>query len=332
MPLNGPSAVSPGRACFGPRLLLALLVLALTALVSAESEEHGTLLIDRSLRPGPSHVLKKRGTSSSPSTSSSSNNNTIIPYAFDASLGRNFTEESCPDFFNTFLASESFIQCYPFSFFLQNSESFFQIVKQGAFKLSSTMDMICAVNGTQCTTLMDSYAKQLVASSTCAKDYQLENPLVRQAYNAFTSYSMLYSSGCLQSTSGSYCYVDSITNSTNPGDSYLYYLPLDVSLPGGTRPSCSSCSQNIMSIFLNYAGNTSLAISQTYVPAAQQINVYCGPNFASTAVPRCDRHCERPRRGGGGRWCRVVRLPARFAITATARNFLSTLSQHNMII
>ncbi|KAK9333235.1 hypothetical protein V1520DRAFT_303008 [Lipomyces starkeyi] len=332
MPLNGPSAASPRRACFGRRILLALLVLALIALVSAESEDHGTLLIDSSLRRGSSQALKKRGTSSSPSTSSTSNNNTIIPYAFDASLGQNFTEESCPEFFNTFLASESFIQCYPFSFFLQNSESFFQIVKQGAFKLSSAMDMICAVNGTQCTTLMDNYAKQLVASSNCAADYQLENPLVRQAYNAFTSYSMLYSSGCLQSTSGSYCYVDSVTNSTNPGDSYLYYLPLGVSLPGGTRPSCSSCSQNIMSIFLNYAGNASLAISQTYVPAAQQINVFCGPNFASTAVTRCDRHCERPRRGVGGRCCRVVRLPARFAITATAGNFQSTKSQHNMMI
>ncbi|KAK9367408.1 hypothetical protein V1509DRAFT_626549 [Lipomyces kononenkoae] len=289
MSLNGPSAASLRLACLGRRAgpLLLLLVLAFTAIVSATSDSYNnTLLIDRSPRQQSSKTLKTRdATSSSPPISASSNGTTIIPYAFDSSLGNNFTEESCPQFFNSFLASESFIQCYPFSFFLQTSESFFQIVKQGAFKLSSTMDMICAVNSTQCGTIMNSYATQLLASSNCAADYQLENPIVTQAYNAFTSYGMLYSAGCLQSLSGSYCYVDSITNSTNPGDSYLYYLPLDVSLPGGSQPSCSSCSQNIMSIFLNYAGNASLAISQTYVPAAQQINVYCGPNFASTSVP-----------------------------------------------
>ncbi|KAK9248591.1 hypothetical protein V1506DRAFT_452395 [Lipomyces tetrasporus] len=280
----GPPAALARRDCSSPWLrLIFLVVFAFTTLVSAGSDPRSPLLGDRSPSQRSSHVLKTRATSSSPS--SSSYNNTIVPYAFDSSLGTNFTEESCPAFFNNFLDDENFIQCYPFSFFLQNSESFFQIVRQGAFKLSSAMDMICAVNATQCSTLMNDYASQLTASSNCATDYQLENPLVRQAYNAFTSYSMLYSSGCLQSTSGSYCYVDSVTNSTNPGDSYLYYLPLDVSLPGGTRAGCSSCSQDIMSIFLNFAGNSSLSISRTYVPAAQQINVYCGPNFASTAVP-----------------------------------------------
>ncbi|KAJ8102074.1 hypothetical protein POJ06DRAFT_299978 [Lipomyces tetrasporus] len=280
----GPPAALARRACSSYWLrLIFLVVFAFTTLVSAGSDPRSPLLGDCSPSQRSYHVLKTRATSSSPS--SSSYNNTIVPYAFDSSLGTNFTEESCPAFFNNFLDDENFIQCYPFSFFLQNSESFFQIVRQGAFKLSSAMDMICAVNATQCSTLMNDYASQLTASSNCATDYQLENPLVRQAYNAFTSYSMLYSSGCLQSTSGSYCYVDSVTNSTNPGDSYLYYLPLDVSLPGGTRAGCSSCSQDIMSIFLNFAGNSSLSISRTYVPAAQQINVYCGPNFASTAVP-----------------------------------------------
>ncbi|KAK9240802.1 hypothetical protein V1525DRAFT_393952 [Lipomyces kononenkoae] len=287
MSLNGGSATSARRAWPRPRpLLVLLLVLAVTGLVSATSGPQGAMLIGQFPRQNSSHALKTRDSSSSSSSvsSSSNTNTTIIPYAFDSSLGNNFTEESCPQFFNSFLASESFIQCYPFSFFLQTSESFFQIVKQGAFKLSSTMDMICAVNSTQCQTIMNNYAAQLLSSSICARDYQLENPIVTQAYNAFTSYGMLYSAGCLQSSSGSYCYVDSITNSTNPGDSYLYYLPLDVSLPGGSRPSCSSCSQNIMSIFLNYAGNASLAISQTYLTAVQQINVFCGPNFASTAV------------------------------------------------
>ncbi|KAK9469583.1 hypothetical protein V1512DRAFT_201942 [Lipomyces arxii] len=215
---------------------------------------------------------------------SNASNRTIIPYAFDSSLGTNFTQQACPNFFHTFLQDQNFIGCYPFSFFLQNSESFFSIVRQGAFKLSSTMDTICSVNSTICGQVMNYYGTQLLSENTCLEDYELENPLVRQAYNAFTSYNMLYSSGCLKSSTGSYCYVDSVTNSTNPGDSYLYYLPLGISLPGGVRPSCSSCSQDIMSVLFNYAGNTSIPLSRTYVSSGQLLNINCGPNFVSTAV------------------------------------------------
>ncbi|KAK9478509.1 hypothetical protein V1514DRAFT_330883 [Lipomyces japonicus] len=217
-------------------------------------------------------------------SSSSSSTSSILPYAFDSSLGVNFTEDSCPEFFRSFLSDPDFIECWPFSFFLQNSQSFFNIVKQGAFTLSSTMDMICSVNGTSCSSIMYSYARQLITKQNCGNDYALQNPQATQAFNAFVSYGILYASGCLQSASGSYCYVDSVTNSSNPGDSYLYYLPLDISLPGGTRSSCSNCSQNIMSVFYKYAGYTSFPLSRTYVAAAEQINVFCGPGFVNTAV------------------------------------------------
>ncbi|KAK9451766.1 uncharacterized protein V1518DRAFT_424739 [Limtongia smithiae] len=211
-----------------------------------------------------------------------------MPTAFDSGLGKNFTESSCPTFIETFLDDDEFIQCYPFSFYLQTSNSFFQIIKQGAFKISSTMDEICSVNATACRAVMDSYGEQLVNSSNCAADYELQNPLVTEAYNAFTSYYMLYTTGCLQSEEGSYCYVESATNTTSVADSYLYYLPLDVSLPNETDPTCSTCSQNIMSIFANYAGNSSLAISRTYLSAADVIDDTCGSSFVSTSVTTTD--------------------------------------------
>jgi hypothetical protein len=42
-----------------------------------------------------------------------------LPHPFDTSLGNNFTAPSCPAFFNTFLNSDSFNNCLPFSLLLQ---------------------------------------------------------------------------------------------------------------------------------------------------------------------------------------------------------------------
>ena len=42
-----------------------------------------------------------------------------LPHPFDTSLGDNFTAPSCPAFFNSFLNSDSFNNCLPFSLLLQ---------------------------------------------------------------------------------------------------------------------------------------------------------------------------------------------------------------------
>lgn len=44
-----------------------------------------------------------------------------LPHPFDTSIGNNFTSPSCPAFFNTFLNSDSFNNCLPFSLLLQVS-------------------------------------------------------------------------------------------------------------------------------------------------------------------------------------------------------------------
>jgi hypothetical protein len=41
------------------------------------------------------------------------------PQAFDSSIGTNFTSQSCPRFFKTFLSDKEFKSCYPFSLLLQ---------------------------------------------------------------------------------------------------------------------------------------------------------------------------------------------------------------------
>src|SRR5258708_23021528 len=41
------------------------------------------------------------------------------PQAFDSSIGTNFTAQSCPRFFKSFLSHKEFQSCYPFSLLLQ---------------------------------------------------------------------------------------------------------------------------------------------------------------------------------------------------------------------
>ncbi|KAK9462707.1 uncharacterized protein V1516DRAFT_608658, partial [Lipomyces oligophaga] len=213
---------------------------------------------------------------------SSSDDDSILP--FDTPLGQNFTEDSCPTFFKSFINEDEFIDCQPLSFLLQSSQSWFKLLKQGVYKISSALDDVCAVNVDTCATLMDRLAVELVSSDNCQADLNLQNPLVTSAYNSFTSYRMLYSAGCIQSSSGAYCYVEAVSNSTNSGDLALYFLPLDVSLPVNSSLSCNSCTENTLSVYYNYAGNTSLALSNTYVSAAKALDSQCGSSAAQTSV------------------------------------------------
>jgi len=82
-------------------------------------------------------------------------------------------------------------------------------------------------------------------------------------------------------------YANAVTNTTSQGaDAYPYYLPLGVNIPGGARPTCSSCLQNEMAIFSSFAANSTQPISKTYAGAANTITIYCGSTFVNvTAAP-----------------------------------------------
>ena len=137
---------------------------------------------------------------------------------------------------------------------------------------------------------MGSLAQQLRLDANCGADYTLQNPTVRQAYNGLVAYDPLYKAGCEKDESSNYCFAAAITNSSSPSDSYIYYLPLGVSLPGGSQPTCSGCLKNTMSVFNAAAMNKSQPINGDYASAAQLIDLGCGPGFVNATVPQ----------GGGG--------------------------------
>ena len=139
---------------------------------------------------------------------------------------------------------------------------------------------------------MATFAIQIKDRANCGVDYQAQNPVVLRAYDGFVSYSPVYQAGCLKadakslssSKSDKYCFVAAIENVDEPANSYLYYLPLGISLPGSSRPTCSSCVQQTMSIFARTAQNMSNPLSSNYVPAATFIDSGCGPNFVISSI------------------------------------------------
>jgi hypothetical protein len=151
---------------------------------------------------------------------------------------------------------------------------------------------------------MASLARQIQSPDNCAADLQNQNPTVMQAYTGLVAYPSLYHAGCLlNDDTGGYCkyhitrtlhehvltiitgFSDAVTNATSPTDSYVYYLPLGVSLPGTTSPSCSSCLRNTMSVFASAATNRSQPVSKVYTTAAAMIDLTCGTLFVNSSIP-----------------------------------------------
>lgn len=109
--------------------------------------------------------------------------------------------------------------------------------------------------------------------------------MVQQAYTGLSAYDTLYHAACLTNpNTGNYCFADAVTNSSAPTSSYIYYLPLGLSLPAGTRPACNQCLQNTMAIFAEAASNATTELSGDYGQAAQMVDMGCGPNFVQESV------------------------------------------------
>jgi hypothetical protein len=129
-------------------------------------------------------------------------------------------------------------------------------------------------------------ANNLTSSENCGGDFAAQNPTVLAAHTGLIAYEPLYTASCLKNPStSSYCFADAVTNATSPTDSYVYYLALNTSLPGGSQPTCNTCLQNTMAVFDAAAANRSQPVASTYVAAAQQINVKCGPGFVNATIP-----------------------------------------------
>lgn len=248
-------------------------------------------------------IAKAPQTSSMPEPTS-----TGTPRPFDSSIGNNFSNAACKDFLRRFSMDSAVIDCMPVSLLLQTSLGFFETSKYRN-RLTSLLDSSCKVDVDKCGRLMDSYAIELVKNDVCGPDLRAENPLVMQAQSGLKAYRTLFHATCLiDSTealaesnkrdaypydltpSGTYCYVNAVTNKTSAADVYPYHLPLGLELPAGNRQSCSACTRRTMNVFAESARKHWQPIEMTYPAAAKTINLGCGPGFVDEVLAMSRAH------------------------------------------
>jgi len=224
------------------------------------------------------------GTSTAAIVAATDSTSTSLPTPFDQGFASNITQ-TCSDFMYGFLTNATFQSCLPFSLLLQSSNSFFQTTKS-ILRTTQLLDHTCAASPATCNPYIAGLASNISNTHNCAEELRAENPLIQQAQLGLLAYQPLFTASCLRSASNSYCFADAVTNASSPTDSYIYYLPLNISLPGGSQPTCDSCLQNTMSVFENTSANRSSVLAGNYVGAAQMINLQCGPDFvAQTLAP-----------------------------------------------
>ncbi|KZM19560.1 uncharacterized protein EKO05_0004185 [Ascochyta rabiei] len=225
--------------------------------------------------------LSKRSLATASSTSAA---DFPLPKPFDTGLSNNFTS-SCANFMNNWLQSDALNSCHPFSLLLQTSSGFFDASKS-FFRITQTLEATCAASESQCTGILDGFARELLSDTACRTDYNNDNPLVLQAYNGLVAYKPSYQASCLRDEDGNYCFANAVSNSSSTTDSYPFYLPIGQELPGGSRPTCNSCLQDTMAIYASFANNATQPLSKTYTSAAQQLSISCGSRFVNiTAAP-----------------------------------------------
>jgi len=209
-----------------------------------------------------------------------------LPSPFDGNLAATFFNgASCPNFINNFLTAQEFQDCYPFSLLVQGSSGFFQAEKS-AFAMEQILQHTCAAEVDSCAPYLWELAQELVQEENCGEEYKLGVSTVKEAFVGLTSYRELYSASCLKEPAGApYCFTNAVTNYTNTANTYLYLLPLNISLPATGVPTCNYCVQNTMNIFHSATADRRLPIANTYAPAAQQINSRCGSGWVNETLP-----------------------------------------------
>ncbi|KAL4780196.1 hypothetical protein BJX76DRAFT_338831 [Aspergillus varians] len=207
-----------------------------------------------------------------------------LPTAFDTSLSNNFTSDSCPKFFTKFLSDSSFTNCHAVSTLLRDSTGFFHTLTS-AVSTSLVLDTACAADVDSCVSTISNFASDLLDDSNCGQDYDDGNPLVTNAYLDMITYEPIYRATCLQDPDTSdYCFVDAVTNSSNPSNYDVYFLPYGSTIDSSSLPTCNSCLQATLGIFSQWAQVKDQPLADSYLSSASAVNTRCGSDFARVNI------------------------------------------------
>jgi hypothetical protein len=162
---------------------------------------------------------------------------------------------------------------------MQTSKAFFEAEKS-LQSIVTVLDATCAANLDSCTAFFKDEAKKLVSDANCGDEYRRGQPDILQTFLGMQSFNVMYKATCLpDQQTGIYCFANAVTNQSTPANAYMYFLPMNMSLPENSNPACSQCLQDTMAIFHAATGNRRQAVAGTYESAARQVNQICGPDF-----------------------------------------------------
>ncbi|KAG6087564.1 hypothetical protein E4U30_002593 [Claviceps sp. LM220 group G6] len=205
----------------------------------------------------------------------------LVPSAFKVPGG----SSSCPKFMAGLLSDPTFKRCYPISMLMQTSTGFFNAQKQ-LVTIVKVLDATCAPDVTKCTDFLNQAAQNLTLDANCKAEFDQNQTQILQAYRGLRAYNVLYSAACLQNpTTNSYCFANAVTNLSTPSNTYLYFMPYGMSLPGASKPSCNWCTQTTMAIYHSASADRDQPVASKYEDAASQVNTLCGPSFVNASLP-----------------------------------------------
>jgi hypothetical protein len=211
---------------------------------------------------------------------------TPFPQPWDASMGQNFSSGSCFQFFTNMTNTLPFRACRPFSLLLQSSSAVVEAQKNLTL-LNSIVWGTCqtTIPAEQCSANMAWFANQL--KTACATDLLDRNANAVDALAGLQAYDVMRQAGCAADpNTNTYCYINAVHNS-NPSDMYYYNIPIGISLPKSSVPTCSSCTRNLMSLYydaLNTQGAALLPeLAKSYPDASVMTSKSCGASFSKSA-------------------------------------------------
>jgi hypothetical protein len=213
-----------------------------------------------------------------------SNTTTIsMPTPYDT-LSYNFANTTCLTFYKNWRANTTITNCHAISLLLENSNAFFHTLSS-ASQTSYVLDTACAANVSSCNTIMANLAADLLDPSNCGEDYDAGNTVVQGTYRDLIAYEPMYRATCLTNPlTEDYCFVDAISNTTQPEDYNVYFMPLGNALGSGSKPSCGRCLAATMGLFAQWATVDGQPLVETYLASAGVVNAHCGVGFADTNV------------------------------------------------
>ncbi|SPO04537.1 uncharacterized protein DNG_07222 [Cephalotrichum gorgonifer] len=259
-----------------------------------ETSQAGEAKSTVTVTPIPTHSAYRKDGEETTSTETNPTPSPL-PSPFDNNLDFNFTSnggKSCPRFLNNLLTSDTFKSCYPISMMIQTSKSFFDATKELA-SIVTVLDATCAAPLDSCTTYLADSAAEMITPENCGQEYTDLQPNILQAYAGLNSYNVLYKATCLRRGGAdgdgdgddAYCFASAVTNTSTPANAYIYFLPLNMSLPKTAEPACGRCLRDTMAIYQAASAARSLGIAYTYTGAAERVNEVCGDGFVNATLP-----------------------------------------------